>query len=244
MSDYSTWSVDDVNLWLQENLNTNEYSDNLYNQGIDGSCLEYLEINDCKKLCNYNIKDSINFKILINNLINNNNIKKNNNEQYIIFKNVIDTLNLQQNQIATLIKQQQKDTSNNTPIISTTPSNISLQQNLITSSPSPLSSSPNIEKSNNNINEQQPLKHLRASKDDSCEFILKNAMKRYNLNEKEWNKYFLVICYNDQEKILSLIDKPVVIFKNLRLKGLNPSIMLRRKGDFQEIDDPTPGGRL
>lgn len=94
----------------------------------------------------------------------------------------------------------------------------------------------------------EPLKQLRASKEDSCERILKNAMKRHNLADHDWRQYVLVICYGDQERILDLEEKPVLIFKNLKQQGLHPAIMLRRRGDFEELnmagDDVTPGGRL
>ncbi|QLL31200.1 hypothetical protein HG536_0B00610 [Torulaspora globosa] len=94
----------------------------------------------------------------------------------------------------------------------------------------------------------EPLKQLRASKEDSCEKILKNAMKRHNLADHDWRQYVLVICYGDQERILELEEKPVVIFKNLKQQGLHPAIMLRRRGDFEELnmggESATPGGRL
>lgn len=93
----------------------------------------------------------------------------------------------------------------------------------------------------------EPLKQMRASKEDSCERILKNAMKRHNLSDQDWRQYVLVICYGDQERILDLEEKPVVIFKNLKQQGLHPAIMLRRRGDFAEVDiegNATPGGRL
>lgn len=93
----------------------------------------------------------------------------------------------------------------------------------------------------------EPLKQLRASKEDSCERILKNAMKRHNLSDQDWRQYVLVICYGDQERILDLEEKPVVIFKNLKQQGLHPAIMLRRRGDFAEVETEggaTPGGRL
>ncbi|EDO19128.1 hypothetical protein Kpol_2000p96 [Vanderwaltozyma polyspora DSM 70294] len=110
------------------------------------------------------------------------------------------------------------------------------------------STNTNIEKSSIAT---EPLKQLRASKEDSCERILRNAMKRHNLNEHEWRQYGLVICYGDQERILELDEKPVVIFKNLKQQGLHPTIMLRHRGDFEELDvnssslhGITPGGRL
>lgn len=94
----------------------------------------------------------------------------------------------------------------------------------------------------------EPLKQLRASKEDSCERILKNAMKRHNLSDQDWRQYVLVICYGDQERVLDLEEKPVVIFKNLKQQGMHPAIMLRRRGDFEELsmggENVTPGGRL
>lgn len=109
--------------------------------------------------------------------------------------------------------------------------------------------------SSNNVKQvspAEPFKQLKASKEDSCEKILKNAMKRHNLNDQDWKQYVLVISYGDQERILDLNEKPVVIFKNLKRQGLHPSIMLRRRGDFEEVGvlnslsaaDITPGGRL
>lgn len=97
------------------------------------------------------------------------------------------------------------------------------------------------------------LKQLRASKDDSSEKILRSAMRRHNLNDKDWRQYVLVIGYGDQERILEPHENPVVVFKNLKHQGLHPTIMLRRRGDFEELqsgevfqsnDDVTPGGRL
>ncbi|CCK69162.1 Ste50p KNAG_0C00480 [Huiozyma naganishii CBS 8797] len=99
----------------------------------------------------------------------------------------------------------------------------------------------------------EPLKQLRASKEDSCERILKNAMKRHNLNDHDWRQYVLVLGYGDQERIIEMHEKPVVMFKNLKQQGLHPAIMLRRRGDFEEMasgnssngsNNNTPGGRL
>ncbi|CDO92717.1 unnamed protein product [Kluyveromyces dobzhanskii CBS 2104] len=92
----------------------------------------------------------------------------------------------------------------------------------------------------------EPMKQLRASKEDSCEKVLRNAMKRHNLNEADWRQHVLVICYGDQERVLELEEKPVQIFKSLKQQGLHPAIMLRQKGDFEEVGElaATPGGRL
>ncbi|CEP64303.1 Ste50p LALA0_S11e01068g [Lachancea lanzarotensis] len=113
------------------------------------------------------------------------------------------------------------------------------QQNATTPAVSTPYSIPTLQPGN------EPLKHMRASKEDSCERILKSAMKRHGLNEQDWRQYALVICYGDQERILELDEKPVQIFKNLKQQGLHPAIMLRQRGDFEEVNNGlTPGGRL
>lgn len=102
--------------------------------------------------------------------------------------------------------------------------------------------------------QHEALKQLRASKDDSSEKILKSAMRKHNLNDEDWRQYVLVIGYGDKERILELHENPVVIFKTLKQQGFHPTIMLRRRGDFEELqsndlftnnnDNITPGGRL
>jgi hypothetical protein len=89
----------------------------------------------------------------------------------------------------------------------------------------------------------EPLKQLRASSDDPCSKILQAAMKRHKLNDN-WRNYALVICYGDQERILELNEKPVLIFKELKEKGEHPAIMLRQKADFNGVVSGTPGGKL
>ncbi|KAH3899570.1 related to Protein STE50 [Saccharomycodes ludwigii] len=109
-------------------------------------------------------------------------------------------------------------------------------------------------KHNNSI---EPLKQLRASKEDSCEKVLRHAMKKHNLDDQDWRDYVLIICYGDKERILHADEKPVTIFKSLKQQGLHPAIMLRQKDDEYFVTsnggttgisgsnpDITPGGRL
>lgn len=95
---------------------------------------------------------------------------------------------------------------------------------------------------------QEPLRYLKAKNDDTCERILKNAMKRHNLNENEWRQYILIIGYGDRERVIQLHESPLIIFKSLKKQGLHPTIMLRKRVDFQELNldnsNLTPGGRL
>lgn len=86
----------------------------------------------------------------------------------------------------------------------------------------------------------EPLKQLRASTDDSCLKVLQSAMKRHHILREDWSKYVLVICYGDKERILKLVEKPVVVFKELQELGQRPAIMLRQLAD--EDADPEGSG--
>lgn len=100
----------------------------------------------------------------------------------------------------------------------------------------------------------QPLKQLKASKEDTCLKVLQQAMKRHHIPREKWSKYVLVICYGDKERILKLTEKPVVVFKELMEHGKNPAIMLRELAGSQSetannyedsrISDDIPGGTL
>lgn len=129
------------------------------------------------------------------------------------------------------------------------PSSMPRKSSSLSTRPAPnKSTSTNLNDTPGNAISNEPLKQLRASKEDSCEKILKNAMRRHNLADHDWRQYVLVICYGDQERVLELEEKPVLLFKNLRQQGLHPAIMLRRRGDFEELsmggENATPGGRL
>ncbi|CAK7901128.1 hypothetical protein CAAN1_11S01508 [[Candida] anglica] len=116
--------------------------------------------------------------------------------------------------------------------------------------PPPPSSSSSSQPTNN-----EPLKQLRASSEDSCLKVLQQAMKRHHIPRDDWSKYVLVICYGDKERILKLAEKPVIIFKELQELGKHPAIMLRQLATTKEeeddvlyedsrIGDDIPGGTL
>lgn len=105
-------------------------------------------------------------------------------------------------------------------------------------------------------NGDEPFKQLKASKQDSSQKILMNAMLKHNIPLSRLDEYVLIISYQDKEMIMTDEDKPVEIFKNLKKKGFQPAIMLREVdklirgttsphdlGDDDDEND-TPGGRL
>ncbi len=99
-----------------------------------------------------------------------------------------------------------------------------------------------------NKSSNEPLKQLRARREDKCYKILQAAMRSHGLDISEWKNYALVIVYGgDQERILGYDEKPVMIFKELQDLGLNPSMMLRQVDEEDDLDYSkfdTPGGRL
>lgn len=100
----------------------------------------------------------------------------------------------------------------------------------------------------------QPLKQLKASSDDTCLKVLQQAMRRHYIPREKWSKYVLVICYGDQERILKLTEKPVLVFKELQGHEKNPTIMLRELApsasltideyEDSRIGNDIPGGTL
>lgn len=105
-------------------------------------------------------------------------------------------------------------------------------------------------------NGDEPFKQLKASKQDSSQKILMNAMLKHNIPLSRLDEYDLIISYQDKEIIMTEDDKPVEIFKNLKRKGYQPAIMLREvdklnRGsaalndmDSNNDGNNTPGGRL
>lgn len=105
-------------------------------------------------------------------------------------------------------------------------------------------------------NGDEPFKQLKASKQDSSQKILMNAMLKHNIPLSRLDEYVLIISYQDKEIIMTEDDRPVEIFKTLKKKGYQPAIMLREvdklNRGFAALSDMdsgndgnnTPGGRL
>lgn len=97
-------------------------------------------------------------------------------------------------------------------------------------------------------NAEEPFRQLKASKQDSSQKILMNAMIKHDIPLSKLNEYVLIISYQDKEIIMTKDDKPVEIFKNLKKNGYQPAIMLREIDKvnfaFNDEGEETPGGRL
>lgn len=80
-------------------------------------------------------------------------------------------------------------------------------------------------------------KSFRVSMDDPCYKVLPAALRRYQINAP-WDQYALYIVYGDQERCLSLHEKPLILFKQLDKEGKKPMFMLRKTANAQ-VDLPT-----
>jgi hypothetical protein len=70
-------------------------------------------------------------------------------------------------------------------------------------------------------------KSFRVSFDDPCYKVLPAALKKYNIHSDSKN-YALYIVYGDQERCLTMEEKPLILFKQLEKEGRKPMFMLRK----------------
>lgn len=93
--------------------------------------------------------------------------------------------------------------------------------------------------------EPEPFKSFRVTLDDPCYKVLPAALRRYKING-DWKQYALLVCYGDQERLLGLEEKPLIIFKELQDAGKQPVFMLRHIEGMKQsgVLVGTPGGVL
>ncbi|KAG5365936.1 Protein STE50 [Yarrowia sp. B02] len=91
----------------------------------------------------------------------------------------------------------------------------------------------------------EPFKSFRVTLDDPCYKVLPAALRRYKING-DWKQYALLVCYGDQERLLGLEEKPLIIFKELQDAGKQPVFMLRHIEGMKQsgVVVGTPGGVL
>lgn len=96
-----------------------------------------------------------------------------------------------------------------------------------------------------NIPSAEPFKSFRVTLDDPCYKVLPAALRRYKING-DWQQYALLVCYGDQERLLGLEEKPLIIFKELQDAGKQPVFMLRHIEGVKQsgVVVGTPGGVL
>ena len=75
-------------------------------------------------------------------------------------------------------------------------------------------------------------KSFRVSMEDPCYKVLPAALKKYKI-DADWRQYALYIVYGDQERLLGLEEKPLLLFKQLDREGKKPMFMIRKHAPFK-----------
>jgi hypothetical protein len=92
-----------------------------------------------------------------------------------------------------------------------------------------------------------PIKDFNISPDVPCYKILPQIARRHKVRG-DWRSVGLVVCYDDQERMIGLEEKPLAIYKELQREGKNPIFMIREdnglKTDSGFVVNGTPGGLL
>lgn len=120
---------------------------------------------------------------------------------------------------------------------------IVLANNTNKQQPPPRSDSANISTSSDN------LKSFKVSLEDPAWKVLPAALKKYKINNDDWQNYAMFICYGSigswvhlgfslfadlfSERCLSYDDKPLLLFQKLKDAKKNPVFMLKHIKDIR-----------
>ncbi|KAH7929123.1 hypothetical protein BV22DRAFT_1102687 [Leucogyrophana mollusca] len=122
------------------------------------------------------------------------------------------------------------------------PSSASIPPNSATSSSAPLSSStPNSGSTSTSkptrTDSTDNLKSFKVSLEDPTWKVLPAALKKYKINNDNWQNYAMFICYgspgNRIERCLSYDEKPLLLFQKLKDAKKNPVFMLKHIKDIR-----------
>ncbi|KAG5919987.1 hypothetical protein E4U53_003951 [Claviceps sorghi] len=84
-------------------------------------------------------------------------------------------------------------------------------------------------------------KSFRVGMDDPCHKVLPAALKKYNINPP-WDNYGLYLVFGNQERCLTMDEKPLSVFKQLAKEGQKPMFMLRKTTNAQVDGEPGSAG--
>ncbi|CAL1714792.1 unnamed protein product [Somion occarium] len=128
-------------------------------------------------------------------------------------------------------KGRQQPSSSSTPP-SSYPSNLGAStSNSQLPPPPPSHPKPQRQESSDN------LKSFKVSLDDPAWKVLPAALKKYKINNDDWQNYAMFICYgstgNRIERCLSYDEKPLLLFQKLKDAKKNPVFMLKHIKDIR-----------
>ncbi|TDL24017.1 hypothetical protein BD410DRAFT_838533 [Rickenella mellea] len=84
-----------------------------------------------------------------------------------------------------------------------------------------------------NISTTDNLKSFKVSLDDPAWKVLPAALKKYKINNDDWQNYAMFICYGSTERCLSYDEKPLLLFQKLKDAKKNPVFMLKHIKDIR-----------
>ncbi|KAG6867995.1 hypothetical protein C0993_008602 [Termitomyces sp. T159_Od127] len=100
------------------------------------------------------------------------------------------------------------------------------------SSPTPQTPKPHRQESSENLN-----KSFKVTLDDPTWKVLPAALKKYRINNDNWQNYAMFICYgspgNRIDRCLAYDEKPLLLFQKLKDAKKNPVFMLKHIKDIR-----------
>ncbi|EJD07639.1 uncharacterized protein FOMMEDRAFT_101010 [Fomitiporia mediterranea MF3/22] len=99
----------------------------------------------------------------------------------------------------------------------------------LTARPDPPSNNPPTSISTSSDN----LKSFKVSLEDPAWKVLPAALKKYKINNDDWQNYAMFICYGQTERCLSYDEKPLLLFQKLKDAKKNPVFMLKHIKDIR-----------
>ncbi|GJJ11081.1 hypothetical protein Clacol_005312 [Clathrus columnatus] len=107
--------------------------------------------------------------------------------------------------------------------------------NTNTLTPTPPSNTPASKPTRSESNEglKDGLKSFKVSLEDPAWKVLPAALKKYKINNDDWQNYAMFICYGNTERCLSYDEKPLLLFQRLKDAKKNPVFMLKHIRDIR-----------
>ncbi|ESK97684.1 protein kinase regulator [Moniliophthora roreri MCA 2997] len=105
------------------------------------------------------------------------------------------------------------------------------------SSPTPTAITPTPKPTATRQDSSDNLKSFKVSLEDPTYKVLPAALKKYRINNDNWENYAMFICYgspgNRIERCLSYDEKPLLLFQKLKDAKKNPVFMLKHIKDIR-----------
>ncbi|KIM32814.1 hypothetical protein M408DRAFT_326544 [Serendipita vermifera MAFF 305830] len=85
----------------------------------------------------------------------------------------------------------------------------------------------------NGASDGTDIRSFKVSLEDPAWKVLPAALKKYKINNDDWQNYAMFICYGNTERCLSYDEKPLLLFQKLKEAKKNPVFMLKHIRDIR-----------